>query len=121
MQREPNLVHWTLLGHQYTGPYNPFDKQLSCNRNTGEILAIWDQPTSSTDAIAMQHDLDYNVCKDDRKFKNEADRKMTDHLMQFHVGIDNGDIAINAINTKRNLVLVFRKTEKAIELATTIS
>ena len=77
--------------------------------------------SSSTDAIAMQHDLDYNVCKDDRKFKNEADRKMTDHLMQFHVGIDNGDIAINAINTKRNLVLVFRKTEKAIELATTIS
>ena len=53
MQREPNLVHWTLLGHHYTGPYNPFDKQLSCNRNTGEILAILDQPTSSTDAIAI--------------------------------------------------------------------
>ena len=24
----------------------------------------------------MQHDVDYSVCKDDRKFKNKADRKM---------------------------------------------
>ena len=33
------------------------------------------KPTGETDAIAMQHDVDYAVCKDDRKCKSKADRK----------------------------------------------
>lgn len=28
------------------------------------------------DAISMQHDVHYSVCKDDRKYKTKADRKM---------------------------------------------
>ena len=47
---------------------------------TGEILEIYDQPTGKTDAIAMQHDIDYSVCKDDKKCKNKADRKMVNAL-----------------------------------------
>lgn len=28
---------WTLPGHHYTGPYNPLDKQLDYDHDTGEI------------------------------------------------------------------------------------
>ena len=55
---------WTLPGHKYTGPYNDLENQVRYNPETGEILEIYDQPTGSTDAIAMQHDVDYSVCGD---------------------------------------------------------
>ena len=71
---------WTLLGHKYTGPYNDLENQERYNPETGEILEIYDQPTGSTDAVAMQHDVDYSVCGDDRKCKNKADRKMVKSL-----------------------------------------
>ena len=37
---------------------------------------MYQQPTGKTNAAAMQHDVDYLVCGDDVKCKNEADRKM---------------------------------------------
>ena len=64
-----------LPGHKYTGPYNPLDKQL-LHDESGQILEIYDMPTGSTDAIAMQHDVDYTVCKDDKKCKHRADDRM---------------------------------------------
>ena len=54
--------------------------------NTGQILKIYDQqPTGKTDAVSMQHDVDYSVCgnkpkSDQVKCKNEADRKMVKAL-----------------------------------------
>ena len=33
----------TLLGHKYTGPYNPLGKQLKYDKNTGQILEIYDK------------------------------------------------------------------------------
>ena len=48
--------------------------------NTGQILEIYDKPTGKTDAIAMQHDVDYSVCKDDKKCKTKEDRKMVKAL-----------------------------------------
>ena len=48
---------WTLPGHKYTGPYNDLDL-VRYNPETGEILEIYDQPTGSTDAVSMQHDVD---------------------------------------------------------------
>ena len=71
---------WTLPGHKYTGPYNDLENQIRYNPETGEILEIYDQPTGPTDAVAMQHDVDYSVCGDDRKCKNKADRKMVKSL-----------------------------------------
>ena len=71
---------WTLPGHKYTGPYNDLDSQLKYNPQTGEILEIYDKPTGKTDAIAMQHDVDYSVCKDNKKCKNKADRKLVEAL-----------------------------------------
>ena len=53
--------------------------------NTGQILEIYQQPTGRTDAVSMQHDVDYTVCgnkpkSDQEKCKNEADRKMVKAL-----------------------------------------
>ena len=71
---------WTLPGHKYTGPYNDLENQVRFNPKTGEILEIYDPPTGKTDAIAMQHDVDYSVCGDDKKCKHQADRKMVKSL-----------------------------------------
>ena len=65
---------FTLPGHKYIGPYNDIGNQVRYNPETGEILEIYDQPAGKTDAIAMQRDVDYSVCKDDRKFRNKADK-----------------------------------------------
>ena len=71
---------WTLPGHKYTGPYNDLENQVRYNPVTGKILEIYDQPTGKTDAVSMQHDVDYSVCGDDRKCKNKADKKMVKSL-----------------------------------------
>ena len=62
---------WTLPGHKYTGPYNPLDKQVRYD-DQGNILEIYDMPTGATDAIAMQHDIDYSICEDDKKCKHSS-------------------------------------------------
>ena len=69
-----------LPGHHHTGPYNDLNSQLKYDLKTGEILEIYDQSTAETDPIAMQHDVDYSICKDYRKCKNKADRKMVKAL-----------------------------------------
>ena len=71
---------WTLPGHKYTGPYNDLENQVRYNPETGEILEIYDKPPGPTDAVAMQHDVDYSVCGDNRKCKNKADPKMVKSL-----------------------------------------
>ena len=98
---------WTLPGHRYTGPYNPLDKQLDYNPVTGQILEIYDKPTGKTDAIAMQHDVDYSVCKDNKKCKNKADRKMVKALdaIPYKERQWGHWLARNAINTKQKLGL----------------
>ena len=71
---------WTLPRHRYTYPYNDLENQVRYNPETSEILEIYDQPTGPTDAVAMQHDVDYSVCGDNRKCKNKADPKMVKSL-----------------------------------------
>ena len=74
---------WTLPGHNFTGPYNPLEKQVKYDPETGEILEIYQPPTRATDAIAMQHDVDYDVCSNRekkygenlKKCKHKADKK----------------------------------------------
>ena len=50
-----------LPGHNYTGPGNPLEDQL-LHDSEGNILEIYQQPTGPTDAVSMQHDVDYTVC-----------------------------------------------------------
>ena len=76
---------FVMPGHNYTGPGNPLEQQLKYDPNTGQILEIYQQPTGRTDAVSMQHDVDYTVCgnkskNNQIKCKNEADRKMVKAL-----------------------------------------
>ena len=105
---------WTLPGHKYTGPYNDLDSQVRFDPETGEILEIYDQPTGTTDAIAMRHDVDYSVCKDDKKCKHEADRRMVKALdsIPWKERQWGHWLARNAINTKRKLGLGVTKKRK---------
>ena len=98
---------WTLPGHKYTGPYNDLENQVRYNPETGEILEIYDQPTGPTDAVAMQHDVDYSVCGDDRKCKNKADRKMVKSLdaIPWKERQWGHTLARTIINTKQKLGL----------------
>ena len=98
---------WTLPGHKYTGPYNDLENQVRYNPETGEILEIYDQPTGPTDPIAMQHDVDYSVCGDNRKCKNKADRKMVKSLdaVPYNERKRGHWLARNLINTKQTLGL----------------
>ncbi|CAH3194820.1 unnamed protein product, partial [Porites evermanni] len=75
---------FVLPGHNYTGPGNPLHKQLR-HDDKGNILEIFQQPTGPTDAVSMQHDVDYTVCgnkpkSEQVKCKNEADKKMIKSL-----------------------------------------
>jgi len=79
---------WTLPGHNYTGPYNPLEQQLQYNPENKEIIEIYLQPTGPTDAVSMQHDVDYSSCAfreqkyggNEKKCKTNADRKMVKSL-----------------------------------------
>ena len=96
---------FVMPGHRYTGPGNLLEQQLKYDPNTGQILEIYQQPTGKTDAIAMQHDVDYSVCKDDKKCKNKADRKMVKALdsVPYNERQWGHWLARNMINTKEKL------------------
>ena len=55
----------------------------------------------------MQHDVHYSVCKDDRKCKNKADRKMAKALdnVPYNEKQWGHWLARNLINTKQKLGL----------------
>ena len=98
---------WNLPGHKYIGPYNDLENQVKYNPETGEILEISDQPTGPTDTVAMQHDVDYSVCGDNRKCKNKADSKMVKSLdaIPYNERQWGHWLARNLINTKQKLGL----------------
>ena len=101
---------WTLPGHNYTGPYNPLEKQLSYDPKTGKILKIYQQPTGATDAVAMQHDVDYAVCagkKNEKSCKHDADKKMVKALdaIPKNKRQRGHSLARNAISTKQKVGL----------------
>ena len=107
---------FVMPGHRYTGPGNPLDKQLKYNPNTGKILQIYEEPTGRTDAVSMQHDVDYSVCgnkpkSDQIKCKNEADRKMVKALdsIPWKERQWGHTVARNAIAAKTKLGLGVKK------------
>ena len=98
---------WTLPGHRYTGAYNDLEKRVRYNPETDEIIEIYDPPTGPTDAVAMQHDVDYSVYGDNRKCKNKAERKMVKSLeaVPYNERQWGHRLARNLINTKQKLGL----------------
>ena len=107
---------FVMPGHRYTGLGNPLEKQVKWDQNTGQILEIYQQPTGKTDAVSMQHDVDYSVCatkpsKDQVKCKNEADRKMVKSLdaIPWKERQWGHSVARNAIASKAKLGLGVKK------------
>ena len=110
---------FVMPGHKYTGPGNPLNEQLKWDPNTGKILEIYEKPTGKTDAVSMQHDVDYSVCankpsKDQVKCKNEADRKMVKALdaIPWKEQQWGHAVARNAIASKAKLGLGVKKKRK---------
>ena len=102
---------FTLPGHNYTGPGNPLEEQLTYDPQ-GNIMEIFQQPTGATDAVSMQHDVDYSVCGnlpkgEQLKCKNTADRKMIKSLDAVPKNQRQWGhwLARTAINTKQKLGL----------------
>ena len=57
-------------------------KKLKYDPKTEEVLGN-DPPTGKTDAIAMQHNVDYSVCKDDEKCKKNSRYKSDKRFIWF--------------------------------------
>ena len=114
---------FVMPGHHYTGPGNPLDEQLNYDQiypKTGQILEIYDKPTGRTDAVSMQHDVDYSVCgnkpkSDQIKCKNEADRQMVKALdsIPWKERQWGHTVARNAIAAKAKLGLGVKKQGKS--------
>ena len=109
---------FVMPGHKYTGPGNHLEQQLRFDPNTGQKLEIYQQPTGKTDAVSMQHDVDYTVCEnkpksDQVKCKNEADRKMVKALdaIPWKDRQWGHTIARNAIATKSKLGMGVKKSK----------
>jgi len=85
----------------------------------GEIIEIYQQPNGPTDAVSMQHDVDYSSCafrkqkysKNEKKCKYTADHKMVDSLdsIPWNKRQWGHALAQNAINTKQKLGLGYKK------------
>ena len=63
----------------------------------------------------MQHDVDYSICRVDKKCKNKADRKMVQALdkVPYNERQWGHWLAGNAINTKQKLGLGVSKNGKS--------
>ena len=68
--------------YKYMGPYNPLNKQLKYDPNTGEVLEWYVKPYNKVDEIAAHHDICYQMGKS----KNECDKKMVDDIDKIPYG-----------------------------------
>ena len=98
---------WTPGKYKYMGPYNPLDKQLSYDPNTGEVTEWRVKPYNKVDEIAAYHD----ICYDMGRNKGDCDREMVQSLDQIPYGEMPkwGSTARFLINTKKKLGLGLQK------------
>ena len=101
---------WTPGKYKYMGPYNPLDKQLNYDPNTGEVLEWKVKPYNRVDEIAAYHD----ICYDMGKNKSDCDREMVQSLDQIPYGEMPkwGSTARFLINTKKKLGLGLQKNAR---------
>ena len=58
---------WTPGNYKYMGAYNPLDKQLEYDPQTGEVLRWHVMPYNKVDEISAYHDISYECDKRDGK------------------------------------------------------
>ena len=97
---------------------NDLENQVKYDKDTGQIYEIYDRPTGKTDAIAMQHDVDYSVCGYDKACKHKADKKMVKSLDEVPWNERQWGhwLAQNSINTKQKLGLGSRVKKKTLKI-----
>ena len=97
------LAGWTPGKYKYMGPYNPLEKQLSYNPETGEVTEWKVKPYNRVDEIAAYHD----ICYDMGKNKGDCGREMVKSLDEIPYGEMPkwGSTARFLINTKKKLGL----------------
>ena len=101
---------WTPGKYKYMGPYNPLDKQLSYDPNTGEVTEWRVKPYNKADEIAAYHD----ICYDMGRPKGDCDREMVQSLDEIPYGEMPkwGSTARFLINTKKKLGLGLQKNAR---------
>ena len=89
------------FGYKYLGPFNPLDKQMLYNKQTGDIYKYYDKSKNILDKIASKHDTCYSVGKN----KNDCDRIMVKEIDNIpYKDRPFGTFAIKQIiNTKQKL------------------
>ena len=87
--------------YKYMGPYNPLDKQLEYDKETGQITKWHIQPLNKVDEISAARDVCYSMGKN----KGDCDRQMVKSLDQIPYGEMPkwGQVARFLINTKQKL------------------
>ena len=97
------------LFNKYTGPGNDLSKQVKFDPQTGKIIQIYDQPSSSNDRCSMHHDIAYTIAqntginnKDVKNKKLQADEKW---LQCFKLRSPWDIAAYTAIKSKKTLGL----------------
>ena len=83
------------------GPYNPLDKQLSYDPETGKVTEWKVKPYNKVDEIAAYHD----ICYDMGRNKGDCDKEMVQSLDEIPYGEMPkwGSTARFLINTKQKL------------------
>ena len=94
---------WTPPGYKYMVRYNPVEKHVEYDKNTGEVTKWHVQPYNKVHEIAAHHD----ICYDMGKNKGECDRQMLKSLDEIPYGEmpKRGQTARFLINTKQKLGL----------------
>ena len=89
--------------YKYMGPYNPLEKQLSYNPETGEVTEWTVKPYNKVDKIAAYHD----ICYDKGRNKGDCYKEMLESLdnIPYCEMPKWGQTARFLINTKQNLGL----------------
>ena len=95
---------FTLPSHEYTGPYNPLEKQLDSNDNP----LPGQEPYNQVDAISLKHDICYRDFNN-KQGKLKCDKDMLNSLSKTKtIGIREGfdkKLVQAAIGTKYKLGL----------------
>ena len=106
------------LFNKYTGPGNDLSKQVKFDPQTGKIIQIYDQPSSSNDRCSMHHDIAYTIAqntginnKDVKNKKLEADEKW---LQCFKPRSPWDIAAYTAIKSKKTLGLGIENHNKIL-------
>ena len=96
---------WTPGNYKYMGPYNPLDKQLEYDPESGEVLKWNVKPLNRVDEISAHHDICYGMAEDGKRTKKECDKQMVKQLDEIPYGEMPkwGQFARFLINTKQKL------------------